>query len=488
MGINESLVCGKSALKKFIDRTTMYRLMLYYLLVLFVVSLPFYSVALIWSTVVLIISSWLSNRLFARIYGAVTNFESVFITAFILALIMTPVMFTDFVGSVTLALVAIFASASKYIIAIGGKHIFNPVAFAVALSAFFLGMPATWWVAGNPALMPIILIGGLIVVYKLRRFDLILAFGISAIVVVALTSKNPIAGIEATLLYSVLLFFGFVMLTEPLTTPPTRYLRVVYGVLIGVLFIQAPQIGSFYFSPEIALITGNLFSYIVSPKGRYLLSLIERKTLANGIYEFIFRSDRKLLFKSGQYLEWTLGNVPSDNCGNRRFFTIVSAPEESTIALTTRISDKSSAFKRTLTNLQIGATISASSLAGDFVMPKDTKKKLAFLAGGIGVTPFASMARHCIKTGEQRDAILLYSSRVESEVAYKDVFARVGWRTTYSIGSIGSELIKSEIPDYLERLFYISGPPAMVDSMKRTLLSIGISRFSIKTDFFSGLA
>ena len=250
MGINESLVCGKSALKKFIDRTTMYRLMLYYLLVLFVVSLPFYSVALIWSTVVLIISSWLSNRLFARIYGAVTNFESVFITAFILALIMTPVMFTDFAGSVTLALVASFASASKYIISIGGKHICNPVAFAVALSAFFLGMPATWWVDGNPALMPIILIGGLIVVYKLRRFDLILAFGISAIVVVALTSKNPIAGIEATLLYSVLLFFGFVMLTEPLTTPPTRSLRVAYGVLIGVLFIQAPHIGSFYFSPE----------------------------------------------------------------------------------------------------------------------------------------------------------------------------------------------------------------------------------------------
>ena len=128
-----------------------------------------------------------------------TNLESVFITALILALIMTPVMFTDVVGSVTLALVAVLASASKYIIAIGGKHIFNPAAFAVVLSAFLFDIPATWWVAGNPALLPIILVGGLTVVYKLRRFDLILAFGVSALAVVALTSKNPIAGIETTL-------------------------------------------------------------------------------------------------------------------------------------------------------------------------------------------------------------------------------------------------------------------------------------------------
>jgi ferredoxin-NADP reductase len=492
MGINESLVCGKNMLKECINRTTMYRLVLFYLLILFVVALFFsFSVSLLWSAVVLLVASWLSNTFFARMFKAVTNLESIFITALILALIMTPVMFRDVVGSITLVLVAVLASASKYIIAIGRKHIFNPAAFAVVLSAFLFNMPATWWIAGNPTLLPIIFIGGLIIVYKLRRFDLILAFGISALATVAFTSKNPIAGIEATLLYSVFFFFAFVMLTEPFTTPPTRALRIAYGAIIGVLFIQAPHIGSFYFSPELALITGNLFSYLVSPKGRYLLSLVERRTLANGIYEFIFRSDRKLLFKSGQYLEWTLGNVPSDNRGNRRFFTIASAPEDETLALATRIPDNPSAFKRSLAELPVGGVISVASLGGDFVMPTDTRNKLAFLAGGIGVTPFASMARHCIKTGENRDAVLLYSSKTEEEVAYKDIFSgasRLGWRTVYRIGAVDSEFIKQAVPDYLERLFYVSGPPSMVDAMKNMLIGLGISRFNIKTDFFSGLA
>ncbi|MEK7515844.1 MAG: hypothetical protein AAB555_02895, partial [Patescibacteria group bacterium] len=292
-------------------------------------------------------------------------------------------------------------------------------------------------------------------------------------------------------LYSAIFFFAFVMLTEPLTQPNTRALRIVYGILIGVLFIWSPSISSLNFSPELALIAGNLFAFFAEQNGRYTLSLIKRNQLASGVYEYIFHSDSKIIFKSGQYLEWTLGGVQYDNRGNRRFFTIASAPEDETIALATRFSNNSSAFKKTLAELPIGGIVYASSLAGDFVMPKDMRKKLAFIAGGIGITPFASMARHCIKTGENRDVILLYSSKIENEVAYKDVFtnaSRNGWRAVYRIGIIGIEDIKREVPDYAERTFYISGPPSMVDAMKCSLINLGISRFNIKTDFFSGLA
>ncbi len=508
---NNTLVWGEKMLKEFIDRTTTYRLMLYYLLALFVVALlfgvigilPYSPAALVWSAAVLTVSAWLVNTFFARMSGTVTNAESVFITAFILALIMSPAAFADVSGSLTLAAVAALAVASKYILALRNKHIFNPAALGAALSAFVLGVPATWWVAGNTTLLPFVILGGLILVYKLRRFDLILAFGISALAVVALVSSNPIAGMQATLLYSVFFFFAFAMLTEPLTTPPTRPLRVAYGVLVGILFIQAPHIGTLYLSPEISLLVGNIFSYLVSPKGRYALSLIERHPLASGIYEYIFRSDRPLRFLPGQYLEWTLGNVPPDNRGNRRFFTIASAPEMAILALGVRFYDKPSAFKRTLAELPVGGVISAASLAGEFTMPKNKKRKLAFIAGGIGVTPFASMARHCIASGESRDAILLYSSKTASEVAYQDVFAnagRVGWRTLYVIsdeipllpgthkGFIDAELIKRDVSDYNERLFYISGPPGMVDAMKCLLIDLGVSRFAIKTDFFPGLA
>ena len=145
----------------------------------------------------------------------------------------------------------------------------------------------------------------------------------------------------------------------------------------------------------------------------------------------------------------------------------------------------------------------AGGVAGDFTLPRNEKRKLAFIAGGVGVTPFVSMARHLSATGNARDAVLLYSNRMAEDIAYKEVFARAsreGLRTVYALtgkgplplgahaGAIDAELIQQEIPDYRERLFYISGPPRMVDAMRRTLRSLGISRFSIKTDYFSGLA
>ena len=38
------------------------------------------------------------------------------------------------------------------------KHIFNPAAFGVALTALFLGLSATWWV-GTGVMMPFVVIG-----------------------------------------------------------------------------------------------------------------------------------------------------------------------------------------------------------------------------------------------------------------------------------------------------------------------------------------
>jgi ferredoxin-NADP reductase len=489
----------------------MYRLVLYYLLVLYVAALgfgaagvlPYTPLALVWSGAVLVVSAWVANTFFAWAFDAVTNFESVYITPLILTLILTPVGISDLSGTLMLVVIAAVAMASKYLLAIGKKHLFNPAAVAVALSGLVLGVYASWWVAGNIPLLPFILIGGVMMVQKLRKADLVLTFGVAAIVVTALESINPLSGVTALFLHSTLFFFAFVMLTEPLTMPPTRKPRIIYAALVGILFVPGLHIGSVYFSPELALVTGNLFAYFVSPKGRYMLSFVERHPRANGIFEYLFKSDRPLRFLPGQYLEWTLAGVPLDSRGNRRFFTIASAPEDSQVSLGVRFYDKPSAFKRTLASLAPGAQISVASLAGDFTMPSDIKKKLAFLAGGIGVTPFVSMARHAIATGESRSIVLLYSSKTATEMAFQDVFTkavRVGWRTVYSLsdevasapgvhhGFIDAALVKKEIPDYLERLFYVSGPPRMVDAMKKMLLTLGVSRLNIKTDFFPGLA
>ena len=63
------------------------------------------------------------------------------------------------------------------------------------------------------------------------------------------------------------------MLTEPLTAPTMRWPRIAFGALVGFLFAPNIHIGSFYFTPELALLVGNLFAFAVGPKGRFVLTL-----------------------------------------------------------------------------------------------------------------------------------------------------------------------------------------------------------------------
>ena len=66
--------------------------------------------------------------------------------------------------------------------------------------------------------------------------------------------------LNETLLSSPLFFFAFVMLTEPLTAPTRRLPRLVFAALVGFLFAPNVHVGSFYLTPELALLVGNLFA------------------------------------------------------------------------------------------------------------------------------------------------------------------------------------------------------------------------------------
>jgi len=496
----------------FLNKITMYRLVLYVLAGLAVIAmafgafgiLPYDPLSLLFSIAVLVLVSWLTNKIFADAFKTQTNIESTYITALILALIITPVAPHDFMGISFLIWAAIWATASKYILALNKKHLFNPAAFAVALTALTINQSATWWIGGNLPMMAFVVVGGLLIVRKIQRGDLMIAFFAAAIVsiIAGMPGENPLMTLEKAALHAPLFFFAFVMLTEPLTTPPTRGRRIAYGAFVGILFAPWVHIGSVYGTPELALLAGNVLSYFLSPKAKHVLKLKKVEEVGTGMYDFVFGKP-SLKFKPGQYLEWTLGHEKPDSRGNRRYFTIASSPTEPHLRLGVKFYEKPSSFKKRMLDMAAGEEIMAGQLAGDFTLPRDPRKKLAFIAGGIGITPFRSMVKYLSGRGEKRSVVLLYSNRTTDEIAYREVWdeaARtIGLKTVYAVtgvgeilpengykGHIDGVLIRHEIPDYRDRTFYISGTHAMVSTMETTLHRMGIPRKQIKTDFFPG--
>ncbi len=500
---------------RFLNNVTMYRLVIYCLVFFLAAAvvlsalgiLPFQPLDLILSTLFILGACFVTNLIFAKVFGAPTNVESVYITALILALIISPDHSFAYLGFAAWA--AVLAIASKYILAIGKKHLFNPAALAVAVTSLTINQSASWWI-GNSYLAPLVLIGGLLIVRKIKRSDLVWSFFISAITTILvfnfIKGGDPLNVLRITFFSSPLMFFAFVMLTEPMTTPPIRNLRIVYGVLTGFLFAPAIHLGSIYSTPELVLVVGNIFSYVVSPKFKLILKLKNRFRIAAGTYDFVFSPDKMIKFRPGQYIEATLAHDHPDNRGIRRFFTLASSPTESDVRLGIKFYENPSSYKAALLNLRNGARVVAAQLGGDFFLPRNKKKKLVFLAGGIGITPFRSMIKNMLDRGEKRDIVMFYGNNLIDDIAYANLLGEAesesGIKVIYSLadqksipsdwqgirGYVTGEAIKREVPDYRERWFYISGPHAMVKVYEKTLRDLGVKRNRIKLDFFPGFA
>lgn len=92
------------------------------------------------------------------------------------------------------------------------------------------------------------------------------------------------------------------------------------------------------------------------------------------------------------------------------------------------------------------------------------------------------------------------------EIVYGDVLnaaqTTLGVKTLYSltdatavprtwpglVGRPNAQMIQRTVPDYQERMYYVSGPPEMVRACEDVLKSLHIRHDRIKKDFFPGLA
>jgi ferredoxin-NADP reductase len=496
----------------FLNKITMYKLVLYGLCLLALVALVagfaggliFTGVEMIVSLAVIFSASYVANIFFAYIYKAPTNVESVYITALILFFILEPSVTLS--GILILIATSVIAMLSKFTFAIGKKHIFNPVAISTFIVSLLGGGAVIWWVA-TPALSIATIVIGLLIVRKIRRFSMVFAFILTAIVTLCFTYVLP-SGIALTsfireiFMSWPLVFFATIMLTEPLTTPPTKSTRIVYGIVVGLFFASGLHVGSLYATPEFALVLGNIYAFAVSSKQKLFLKFKSKQQLSATIYDFVFEPSQQLRFTPGQYLEWTLPHLPSDSRGNRRYFTVASSPTEKEIHLGVRIAPhSSSSFKKSLIEMSGTHAMVASHLSGDFTMPKDRNVKLAFVAGGIGITPFRSMIKYLIDTNERRDIVLYYLANSANDFAYHELFSeaqeKLGIETIYiasvgdeawqgRVGRLTPEVVYETLPDFTERHFYLSGPNGMVESYKKMLNDMNVPRKQITTDYFPG--
>ncbi len=213
-----------------------------------------------------------------------------------------------------------------------------------------------------------------------------------------------------------------------------------------------------------------------------------------------------LNYIAGQYAVMNLDTL-KDPEGPVRSFTLASSPtEKDSILITTRI--RNTPFKQKLSSLDIGTIVKFICPAGEFVLHDNYLKSAIFLSGGIGVTPFRSMIKYSTDKQLPLKIIMLDSNRNEKNILYKEEFdtwqnlnknikivytltsegeqdhqqqarkqgeseegmhQEIKWQG--EIGRINKDMILKYLSkeDVINAVFYICGPPAMLNAMENIL-------------------
>jgi glycine betaine catabolism B len=476
-----------------LNQWTMYRLVLFGLIVLWAYTiilsltgaLSYDPVHILALGVILGVVCNTFNWLLARLFTAQTNIESASITGLILTLIIGPYFQIDSI--VWPVLIGVLAMATKYILAVNRLHIFNPAAAGILIAAIAFQQGASWWI-GSIYTLPLVITLGTLFTTRARRWPQVAAFLAAYGLILLLNQQlDPQA-----LLYSPIWFFVFIMLTEPITSPSVKRQQYVFGAMTALLYGAIPLLAPrFPYALETALLLANAGYYILNPRQSTRLAFIERAQIASGAWKFRFKAEQRLSFEPGQYMELTSPHSKSDLKGVRRFVSVASSPQADEVVFAMRVPTSPSSFKQSLLNLQPNQLVLATGPLGDFVLPTRFDQPIALIAGGIGITPFLSMLDSIESANESRDVQLLYCNSSD-EIPFKDHIEKMAARGIVStqfvnsslVGPIEGELIKRHIPDIATRLCYVSGPPAMVRTIKRELQHLGVKK--IKTDYFDG--
>ncbi|MGP3536296.1 FAD-dependent oxidoreductase [Microbacterium sp. RD1] len=437
--------------------------------------------------------------------------ESSFITAAILLFVLFPT--TDPRGLAGIAVAAVVASWSKYLLAWRGRHIFNPAAVGAAvLTLISIAVPAlgasAWWV-GTPAMALPVFVLGLAVLWRTEKLRMVAGFWVIAVGIAFLraAASTSAAGLEVdaagilgqVALSSPYLFLGAFMLSEPLTMPPRRWQQFAVAVVVGVLAAWPIHVGAFTLGQEFALLLGNLLAFAFTARSAVRLVLEDSAEVTPTVRELTFRARRAFPFRPGQYLELDVPHRHPDARGTRREFSLVSAPEDLPRVRIAFKSGSSSSYKRALAEVPVGGTLAVTGVWGDFLLPAKTTAPLLLVAAGIGVTPFVSQLRHLVATDQDRDIVLVYVASDSSELAFRDDLAAAGIRvliftrdepdglpSNWAWAGRGVRLdadgLVRTVPDLAARHAYISGPPALIADLTPALERAR----SLTTDAFAG--
>jgi len=209
---------------------------------------------------------------------------------------------------------------------------------------------------------------------------------------------------------------------------------------------------------------------------------------------------RKLSFAPGQFAMLCFPEEP-DPQRKCRAYSISSPPQVTDyIELTIKVVKE---WTTRMTSTPVGTKLQVKMPFGRFVMD-DRCRDHVFIAGGVGITPFAAMTSHLASTKpEGVRAKLFYSAKTPATLIFRKRFEDTarewpGLSLAFTItdkeysgtdwdghrGRLDAEFIKSTLESIEGKKFYLCGSAQMMGGIEEMLESMGVAKENIHTEKF----
>lgn len=222
----------------------------------------------------------------------------------------------------------------------------------------------------------------------------------------------------------------------------------------------------------------------------YRVAAVDR--VANNVVELRLQAiKQRLEYEPGQYVYLT----PFDKdltvgYGEEHPFTVSSSPAETDLRIA--IKDLGDA-SRAIQAIRPDTTVRVEGPYGAFFASEYGGSAELWIAGGIGITPFLSRARHLEAVTDSVDIQLVYCVQDESRALFASELDEIAERLPgfvlhrhyfYQQGPLGLAFLEQRCPDFRQRAAYICGPGALLHSAQTMLLGAGVARNRLVTEEF----
>jgi glycine betaine catabolism B len=215
------------------------------------------------------------------------------------------------------------------------------------------------------------------------------------------------------------------------------------------------------------------------------------------VSSFRFPRPAELEYKPGQFLFVTLKQGDKELS---KHFSFSSSPTEKThIEFTKKFTDHE--YSLALKAAKVGDWARIDAPFGQFTFEGEYPK-IALLGGGIGITPFMSICKNAADKALSSKITLFYGCRTENDMAFRKELEELAGknknlRLVFMVteptaqwkgltGIISADMVKQQLPDYEENMFFTCGPPPMVEAMEKLVVNLGLPKEKLKRELFSG--